>query len=72
MRRLRAVSVALVIPLLVFSLFLVSGVLAAPAGKVAVCHWANHKYVLITVSEHAVPAHLGHGDVLLTGYACPS
>lgn len=72
MRRLRALSVALVIPVLVLSVFLVSNVLAAPAGKVTLCHWANHKYVEITISQNAVPAHLAHGDVMPDQYGnCP-
>jgi len=72
MRRMRRLAVALVIPVLVFSVFLVGEVFAAPAGKVAVCHFANHKYVEITISENALPAHLAHGDVLPDDYGnCP-
>ena len=72
MRRLRSLSVALVIPVLVFSVFFVSAVLAAPADKVTVCHFANHKYVEITISRNALPAHLGHGDVMPDEYGnCP-
>ncbi len=72
MRRLRALSVALVIPVIVLSVFLVSNVLAAPAGKVTVCHFASHKYVEITISQNALPAHLAHGDVMPDQYGnCP-
>jgi hypothetical protein len=35
---------------------------------VAICHWANHKFVKITVSMNAMPAHLRHGDVLTDEY----
>jgi len=43
-----------------------------PAGKVDVCHFANHKFVEINISTHALPAHLAHGDVLPDQYgACP-
>jgi hypothetical protein len=53
--------------------FAVSAVSAAGgAGKAEVCHWANHKYVEINVSNNAVAAHLRHGDVMPDEYGvCP-
>lgn len=40
--------------------------------KVGVCHWANHKYVLIFVSPQGAANHLAHHpkDHLLTGSSC--
>ena len=36
-----------------------------PYGKVTICHHADSKrFVTITVSEAAVPAHLAHGDTV--------
>ena len=73
MRNLRALIVALVVPMLILGVFAVSAVSAAGgAGKAEVCHWANHKYVEINVSNNAVAAHLRHGDVMPDEYGvCP-
>jgi hypothetical protein len=73
MRNLRALIVALVVPMLILGVFAVSAVSAAGgAGKSEVCHWANHKYVEISVSNNAVAAHLRHGDALPDEYGvCP-
>lgn len=30
--------------------------------KTTICHWANHKYIRITVDNHALPAHARHQD----------
>jgi len=38
-----------------------------PASKVTICHHTHSQtnpFVTITVSEHALPAHLGHGDTV--------
>jgi hypothetical protein len=38
-----------------------------PPAKVTICHHTHSQknpFVTITVSEHAVPAHLGHGDTV--------
>lgn len=38
-----------------------------PPAKVTICHHTHSQhnpFVTITVSEHAVPAHLGHGDTI--------
>jgi hypothetical protein len=62
----------LLAPVIVMIAFSASALAAGPAGKVDVCHWANHKYVEISVSANAEPAHLAHGDVLVDEYGdCP-
>jgi hypothetical protein len=72
MKKLRVAIVALVVPVLVFSVFVATVVLAAPSDKASICHFANHKYVAITVSGNALPAHLAHGDVMPDAYGdCP-
>jgi len=64
MQTVRKILVATVVPALLVTLFAVSSVAAnGSAGKVELCHWANHKFVEITVSMSAEPAHLRHGDV---------
>ena len=64
MQTIRKILVATVVPALLVTLFAVSSVAAnGSAGKVELCHWANHKFVEITVSMSAEPAHLRHGDV---------
>jgi hypothetical protein len=61
--------VATVIPAIIVTIFAVSSVAAGGnAGKVALCHWANHKFVKINVSMNAEPAHLRHGDVVTDEY----
>jgi len=44
--------------------------------KVRICHYTHskkHPWVIITVSNHALKAHmLKHGDVLATGTTCPA
>lgn len=69
----RRLIAMLVIPALVLVVFAVSSVAAGgPNAKVDVCHWANHKYVDISVSQNAVPAHMAHGDVMADEYGdCP-
>ncbi|MEX0629441.1 MAG: hypothetical protein WEE67_03275 [Chloroflexota bacterium] len=63
---------ALLLPVIVMIAFSASALAAGPGGKVDICHWANHKYVEINVSENAMPAHLRHGDVLADEYGdCP-
>jgi hypothetical protein len=70
-RRTRTLA-ALAAPVIVSIAFAASALGAGGAGKVDVCHWANHKYVEINVSMNALPAHLGHGDVLTDEYGdCP-
>lgn len=63
---------ALLLPVIVMIAFSASALAASPGGKVDICHWANHKYVQISVSVNAEPAHLRHGDVLADEYGdCP-
>lgn len=74
MKYLRHLVVVAVVPALILALFAVSAVLAAPPqGKTTLCHAAAHKYVQISVANNALPAHMGHGDVLPDEYGdCPS
>ena len=74
MRHLRYLAVAIVVPALILTVFAVSAVFATPPqGKSDVCHSAGHKFVMINVSNSAVPAHMAHGDVLPDEYGdCPS
>lgn len=73
MKNLRTLVVAFVVPVLILGIFAVSMALAGGnAGKSSICHWASHKYVEISVSNNAVPAHMRHGDVLPDEYGdCP-
>lgn len=73
MKHLRNLFVATVVPALIIGMFAVSTALAGgPSGKTTICHFASHKFVEITVSNNAVPAHMRHGDVLPDAYgACP-
>ena len=63
---------ALLLPVIVMIVFTASA-LAAPGGKVDICHWSNgHGFHKINVSVNAMPAHLQHGDVLPDEYGdCP-
>jgi len=71
MHTIRALLLGLAIPVIVLSIFVVT-VFAVPAGKVTLCHFASHKYVEVTVSANAQPAHLAHGDLMLDEYGdCP-
>ncbi len=69
----RRLLATLVIPALILAVFAVSSVAAGGSNaKASVCHWANHKYVQISVSQNAVAAHMRHGDVMADEYgACP-
>jgi len=69
MRTVHRFLVAAVVPALIVSIFAVSAAAAhGPSGKVELCHWASHKFVKISVSMNAEPAHLGHGDVMPDEY----
>ncbi len=50
-----------------------ASVMGSPQGKVDVCHrTGNGSFHEINVSANALPAHLGHGDVLPDEYGnCP-
>jgi hypothetical protein len=73
MTRGRRLALSLVVPLAIlagmaFPAFAAGG----PASKAEICHFANHKFVEISVSTHALPAHLAHGDVMPDQYGtCP-
>lgn len=73
MKHLRHITIAIVVPALILVVFAVSSALASgPLGKTTICHFASHKYVEITVNDHALPAHMAHGDVLTDEYGdCP-
>lgn len=65
---------AVVVTGLILALFVVSAVVAGgPQGKTTICHSAGgHKYVQITVSNNALPAHMRHGDTMPDEYGdCP-
>ncbi len=64
MHTIRRFLVATMVPALILSIFAVGGAAAnGSSGKVELCHWASHKFVEISVSMSAKPAHLRHGDV---------
>lgn len=74
MKHLRRLLVGVAIPALILVAFAVSTVAAGGNNeKVSLCHSAGgHKWVEITVSENALPAHMRHGDVLADEYGdCP-
>jgi hypothetical protein len=73
MKHLRHLLIIVVVPALILTVFAVSSVVAGgPMGKTTICHAAAHKYVEITVNDHALPAHMNHGDVLPDEYGdCP-
>jgi len=68
MHRPTRVLLALLLPVIVMIAFTASALGVGGGGKVDICHWANHKYVQISVSVNAMPAHLGHGDFLADEY----
>ncbi|MGH2488038.1 MAG: hypothetical protein ACRDFR_00260 [Candidatus Limnocylindria bacterium] len=70
--RLTRTLLALLAPVIVMIAFSASALAVGPQGKVDICHFANHKFVEISVSANAEPAHLAHGDVLTDEYGdCP-
>jgi hypothetical protein len=73
LNKVKKLAIALIVPVALAG-GLGASTLTASAGtdKVTICHLASSKYVKITVSESAVPAHLKHGDVLADAYGdCP-
>lgn len=62
--RLTRALLALMAPVIVLIAFSASALAAPPQGKVDICHWANHKFVEISVAVNAMPAHLAHGDFI--------
>jgi hypothetical protein len=74
MKHLRHIVTFVIVPALILVVFAVSSVMAqGPAGKTTICHSAGgHKFVEISVNDHALPAHMNHGDVLPDEYgSCP-
>jgi hypothetical protein len=72
MKNLRPFLTFFVLPALILVVFAVSAVAAASAGKTTVCHQASKKFVEISVSNNALPAHMAHGDTLPDQYGdCP-
>ncbi len=73
MKQLKHILIVVIVPALIVSVFAVSSVMASgPMGKSTICHSAGDKYVEITVNDHAVPAHMNHGDVMTDEYGdCP-
>lgn len=70
--RLTRALLALLVPVIVMIVFSASALAVGNAGKVEMCHWANHKFVEISVSVNAMPAHLNHGDLMTDDYGdCP-
>jgi hypothetical protein len=64
MHSLQRFLVAVLVPALIVMIFAVSAVSAGGSdGKEEICHFANHKFVKISVSVNAEPAHMRHGDV---------
>jgi hypothetical protein len=73
MKHLRTLIVAVAVPALILVVFAVSSVVASgPLGKTTICHAASAKFVEISVNDHALPAHMAHGDILTDDYGdCP-
>lgn len=73
MSHLRHLLIIVVVPALILTVFAVSSTLArGPEGKSTVCHFTPNHYQEITVNDHALQAHMNHGDVLTDEYGdCP-
>lgn len=73
MALLRKLLLVAIVPMMIAGGITATTLASQPEGKIEICHLASsHKYVKISVSEHAVPAHLAHGDVLPDEYSqCP-
>jgi hypothetical protein len=73
LKHLRHLIIAVAVPALILVVFAVSSVVASgPLGKTTICHAASSKFVEITVNDHALPAHMAHGDILTDDYGdCP-
>jgi hypothetical protein len=73
MSRARRLLITLLLPMIiVLGIVATAAAGGGPSGKVEICHFASHKYVKISVSTNALPAHLRHGDVLPDQYgSCP-
>jgi hypothetical protein len=73
MARARRLLITLLLPvIIILGIVATAAAAGGPAGKVEVCHFASHKYVEISISANALPAHMAHGDVLPDQYgSCP-
>jgi len=73
MQRMRRIALALSLPIVIaIGLVATASANGGPAGKTDVCHFASHKYVEISISTNALPAHMRHGDVMPDAYgSCP-
>lgn len=64
MHTVRRFLVTILVPAMIVSIFAVGSAAAnGSSGKVNLCHLASQKFVKISVSLNAKPAHLKHGDV---------
>jgi hypothetical protein len=73
MPRLRRLLATALLPAMVFAAAGTATVMGSSEGKQDLCHvTGNGSFHVISVSGNAVPAHLGHGDVLPDEYGdCP-
>jgi hypothetical protein len=71
---LRRLLLTLIFPALLLVVLATGAFAGGNNEKTTLCHvTGNGSYHQITVSVHAVPAHLAHGDVLPDEYGdCPS
>jgi hypothetical protein len=72
-RNVPRLLLTLLFPALLIVVLATSAIAGGGNQKVAVCHvTGNGSFHQISVSVHAVPAHLQHGDVLTDDYGeCP-
>ena len=64
MQTARRFLITILVPALIVSIFAVGSAAAqGSSGKVNLCHFADHKFVKISISMNAKPAHMSHGDV---------
>lgn len=69
MTRFRRLIVTAAIPALIMGMFAMSSVAGHGSdGKVDICHFADHKFVKITVALSAESAHLRNGDTKTDEY----
>ena len=73
MRKVRRLLAGALIPAVLLVSASTATTMGKPHEKVEVCHrTGNGSFHGITVSQNAVPAHLGHGDVMPDEYGdCP-
>ena len=69
----RRILLTLLVPALLIVVLATGAIAGGNNQKVTVCHvTGNGSFHQITVSEHAVPAHMQHGDVAVDEYGdCP-